>query len=587
MRESLPVWDPTRVFPGPESKEVDAALSAVRETSARLAREVRGSLAGLGTDALVRVIRRYEECVAGVQRVTSYAEALYALHDQGPAVRALLERCDTAWAGLAEELGFFEAELAACDGAHGPGLGPYAHFAAKVRRSRAGRTASPERQEVLAALAPTGIEGWQRLARDLLGRITVEIDGERRDIATVLPILYDADVAARTTAHEAVCRALAPELELRATALRMIVADGRARAGAGAPDWLAARRDIDQIDEREAGRALAQAAACVPVVHDYYAFKRELAPQEEFTDRDRYAPLAGTGSGGTYSWPEAVEVVAAAFGDLSPVLAERARHLFGSGAVDARPRPGKQRRAATHALPGSDPCVALHFQGRLRDVLTLAHEMGHAVHLSLAARLPLLAAAPPPVLGECVALLCEAVAVRRLMADGPAARRAGLLARWLEDRMVAVGRHAALHSFEAALRAPGIRAGELTADRIGELWTAGQRRLYGPAVELTGGYAMWWSYLGDLFAQPGSHLAYVHGQVSALALLERFEADPAAFGERFVDLLSAGDTAPPAELLARAGVHADGPAGAGAAAAVLRERLDLLRKLTAEAAPAR
>ncbi len=182
-----------------------------------------------------------------------------------------------------------------------------------------------------------------------------------------------------------------------------------------------------------------------------------------------------------------------------------------------------------------------------------------------------------------MALFFEAVAVRRLLADSSDRReRSACLARWLEDQMVSIGRHAALHRFEVELRAVAASEGALDAGRIGELWLAGQRELYGPAVELTEGYRHWWSYLGQLFTDPGSHYSYVYGQLSALTLLHRYEQDESGFGQRLHALLRAGDTGPPAELLATVGVRTAEPGDWRRAADTLRARVAELRELSSE-----
>jgi oligoendopeptidase F len=358
----------------------------------------------------------------------------------------------------------------------------------------------------------------------------------------------------------------------------MIVADGEARAALRGTDWLKSRHFADQIRPGEVALLLAVADECTPIVHDYYALKCTLLGLDRLADYDRYAPLGNSVQ--DIAWPDAVDVVIASFRKVDPGFEKLARSIFDAGRVDAAPRPGKQRSAFTRAIPGQLPCISMNFTGRLRDVLTLGHEMGHAVHMRLASEQPFLAANPPSMVNETVALFCEAMTVRTLLAGHTDPHvRASVLARWLEDQLVAVGRHAALHRFEVALRTELRETGTLEADRIAELWTDGQRGLYGPAVELTDGYRMWWSYLGPLFTDPGSHYPYIYGQLAALALLNRFDEDPAGFGPRFHRLLTAGDTRPPHELLGAAGVRTTEADDWRRAAHTLRDQLARLNSL--------
>jgi oligoendopeptidase F len=577
-REIYPRWDPSQIFSTPKSVEIGETFATVSEKAALLSRELRHRIAELDPEHLLDGIRRYEECVWHLQLVTSYAELLYGLHDQGPSVASLLKRCDTAWAELVTELGFFEEELAARGDQQDRDLGRYAHFVYKTRVAAAEKLAGPQ-EVVLAKLLPTGGEGWQRLAQELLVRIQVDIDGEPCSIGQALPSLYSPDRATRAAAHTSINRALEAELELRAIALNMVVADGETRAQLRGVDWLDSRHVVDQVRPTEVATLLAVADECTPIIHEYYEFKRTALAVGQLADYDRYAPLYSSDK--SLSWIDATKIVVSSFGGIHPELEGLACRIIDEGCIDAGPRAGKQRSAFTRAIPGRLPCISMNFTGKLRDVLILAHEMGHAVHMQLAAEQPLLAATPPPVLSETVALFCEAATVRVLLAGADRRQQASCLARWLEDQMVAIGRHAALHMFEVDLRTVLRAEGALDADRIGRLWLAGQHRLYGPAFELTDGYQMWWSYLGQLFTDPGSNYSYIYGQLSALALLSRFEADPAGFGAGFHELLRAGDTRPPTDLLATVGVHTTEPGDWRLAAATLRDRVEQLRFLVA------
>jgi oligoendopeptidase F len=246
-----------------------------------------------------------------------------------------------------------------------------------------------------------------------------------------------------------------------------------------------------------------------------------------------------------------VDLVLGAFGALGPAASAAAAELIGRGAVDAAPRTGKRRGALTFSAPGGHSCVLVTFTGTQRDVLTLAHELGHAVHAALSGQLGVLSFSPPTVLAETVALYAEAITMRHwLRQSGPAARP-GLLARWLEDQLVTAFRQLSVHEFESAVH-EAVAAGEAPdADALGDLWLSTQAALYGPAVSLTPEYRLWWSYLDNLYFAPGTRYAYAFGQLAATSLLAR-SAEP-GFAPRFEDLLRAGGGGSPAELLAPLG----------------------------------
>lgn len=584
VQEDLPRWNPKHIFAAPDSPDVEHTLTEVKNRSRRLSRDYRDQISILDLDHLVLGIREYESCVSLLQRVSSYAELCYGLHDQQAETLALLTRCDEAWAELATELSFFEQEIAALDKPDNAAFREYEHFVRKVRATSLQQPSGPA-GEVLTRLAPTGIDGWQRLAQQLLGRLRVEIDGATQGIGALLPTLYDPDRSVRASIHAAITQALQGELDLRATALSMIAADGEARANLGAPDWLTSRYALDQVDAAEVDTLLAVADECLPVMHDYYALKRDVLGQGELTDYDRYAPIFPNVDPGPFSWSEATTLVIDSFASIDAILGAAARSILAGNCIDAEPRPNKQRKASTRAIPGSPACISMNYTGRLRDVFTLAHEMGHALHLRFAAEQPFFAATPPPVTGETVALFGEAVVAHELMSRNDRVElQAIYLARWLEDQLVAIGRHSALHVFEVGIRSSVRDCGFLTPDHINQVWLDTQRQAYGPAVTFTAGYAIWWSYLSELFIQPGSNYSYIYGQLSALTLLEGFKRDPESFGPRFLDLLRAGDSKPPADLLAATGVQTKHPGCLRQSVEALRTRLTQLHTLVAEAA---
>ncbi|MET9530688.1 M3 family metallopeptidase [Streptomyces sp. NPDC006649] len=544
---TAPRWDIASLFPDPQSAAVDELLGEPLREAQKIAADYTGVLAGLDAESLRVAIQRYENCVARIQEASCYGELLRTDVALRPRAVALLSRCDRAWAELASTLAFFETELGTRTSEAPDDLGPYVNFVGKVRAGSSGNL-SDVQESILAQLLPTGGEGWERLSQQLLRAISVDLDGASHSIAETVPRLYEADREARLATHAAIGAALADQAELRAFALSMTVADSETRAGIRGTDWLRERRLFDQVTRAELDALLAASDECLPLIHSYYALKREILGVDDFADYDRYAPVGPASP--EITWAAAVHAAISVMESISPAAAELSRTMFENGRIDAAPRPGKGRSAYTQSIPGQLPCISMNFRGNPRDVLTLVHETGHAVYLQLAAGQPYLAATPAPVMAETFALFCEGLAVRQQLAGtADPAVRLRWLARWLEDQMVAIGRHAALHRFEVALHDRVRDGAELDAAHIGALWTEGQRRLYGPAVRLTEGYGLWWSYLDSLFTAPGSNYAYVYGQLSALTLLRHFEADPHGVGSRLTATLRLGDTRKPADLL--------------------------------------
>ncbi|KDN19229.1 M3 family metallopeptidase [Amycolatopsis rifamycinica] len=541
-----PRW--SSAFFGLPEQVIDERLDPLPERLHAFTETYRGRVSELPETELAQALRDYENFLTPLQQATVYAEASLAAGGTGEAERKLLDRCEELWEMAAANTEFFERELgelpekAAAELLGCPRLGEYRNYLRQVRAAAVHRP-SAEVAAVLARLDP--VAGWERHARRLLDRITVVDDGETLGLGAALPVLYQADPGRRKRRCAAVSAALAPEVDLRASALTELTRARLARQRlCGQTGWLSEENAGNQLTGGEVTALLEAVDARRELVHRYYTTKSALLGRS-LTDADRYAPVGAAPD--ELSWPEAVELVLGAFGALGPAVSAAAADLIGRGAVDAVPRREKRRGALTFSAPGGHSCVLLTFTGTQRDVLTLAHELGHAVHTALSAHLGVLSFSPPTVLAETVALFAEAVTMRHWLRQAGPAARPGLLGRWLEDQLVTAFRQLSVHEFESAVH-QAVAAGEPPdADALGDLWLSRQGALYGPAVSLTPEYRLWWSYLDNLYFAPGTRYAYAFGQLAATSLLAG--AEEAGFAARFEELLRAGGGGSPAELL--------------------------------------
>ena len=584
--EVLPAGDIGIIAAALREPAVEFQLHAVVLRAAELARVHRGRLSSLNQTEFEVFIDSYQCCVKELQRITSYAELAVDSGLLAAEGTAALARCDGAWSELADVLGFVEPELAALPatvvGGHRvlAAGGALHNFYRKVSAS-----SSPDDKvaAVLAATQPSSTDGWRALARQLLSRITVVTPDGVAGVGSTLPKLYEPDPAVRRQAQRDITEALAGELELRSTALSMIVLDGLTRAELTGGSWLDEALVADDLTRAEVDALVAGAAAGYPIVHDYYQLKANLLGESRLDETDRYAPIGN--DGGHISWARAVETVLATFDAVHPRCGAVARQLFGSNRIDATGRPGKAVGPFTKDVPGELPWISVNFNGSLRHVLLLAHELGHGVHMRLSGELPLLAASTPRVLAETVALFFESATLAHLeRTQPPSAAVAGLVARWIEDQAVTICRHAAIFRFEAGLRQRMQTVGRLDTGAINELWLATQRELYaGDGIALSDSFASWWSYLDSIYLSPGSSYAYMYGQFAAAALTEQRATGAAEFGDRLLALMAAGGSAPPRELLRRTGVDPLAPATWQAALSALGKRVTALRHMMAEA----
>lgn len=564
-----------------EKPAVEKRLNSIISRAEELARMYRGRVADLDHAEFGFFLDSYQCCVAELQRSNGYAELAVASGVLPSEGTAALARCDQAWSKLVESLGFVEAELAALPATVAAGhslLAPGGSLHNFYRRVLATAGQDDQVATVLAATRPSGIDGWQSLARQLLSRIEVATADGVTGIGGALPKLYQSGRSVRRQLQRNITQALAGELDLRATVLSMIVLDGLTRADLIGSSWLAETLESDQLSPPEVDALIAGATAGYPIVHEYYQLKARLFGRSQLDEADRYAPVGEEGA--RISWTEAREIVLATFDAVHPRCGAAVRELLAADRIDAASRPGKAAGSFTKDVPGELPWISMNFNGSLRHVLLLAHELGHGVHMMMSADLPLLAASAPRVLAETVALLFESLTLARLEQSpaGPGATTA-LLARWIEDQTVTICRHAATFGFEKALRERMSTIGYLDARMINELWLEAQRELYGRGIAISDSFGSWWSYLEGLYLSPGSSYAHLYGQFAAAALAE--QAASKGLGDRLLALMSAGGSAPPRELLLRAGIDPLAPQAWQAGLAALSRRVSELGRAAA------
>ncbi|HET9898912.1 MAG TPA: M3 family metallopeptidase [Streptosporangiaceae bacterium] len=488
---------------------------------------------------------------------------------------ALLNACDRAWQLVAQAADTFEREVAGIPLSDAeklladPQLLEYANHLQKIRDNA---LLLPPAQTAALTERLNSTGAWEALARQLLARISVA-DGDRQlSLGEAVPTLYHPDEARRRDMCEAISAGLADEADLRATALVMLT---RARhvylSACEIDDWLSPTYAANQVTAAEVRSLLEVVRDHNCVVHDYYKAKAGFMGSGQLTDADRYAPIVADLP--IVTWQEACDIVVTAFGRLGPTIEKLARDLLNEDAVDALPRPGKRRGSLTFTLPGGGALILLNFTQTPRDVMTLGHELGHAVHGRLTKTRGVLGAAVPTVLAETVGLFTELLTAE-VYADSirdPSHRRA-LQARWVEDQLTAVFRQTALHDFEAALYAAAAEGSQLGTEALGDMWLAQQAALYGPAIFLEPGYKLWWSYLDNFYFDPGSRYAYAYGQLAASGLLAQYRESPGLWCRRFSEALQAGGTRRPAAWLASLGLKPTRETGWLAAMQTLAEQ---------------
>ncbi|MGZ8633942.1 MAG: M3 family oligoendopeptidase, partial [Solirubrobacteraceae bacterium] len=415
--------------------------------------------------------------------------------------------------------------------------------------------------------------------------IRVELPGaeEPASLDVALSGLFNPDREQRRSTAEAVTAALEPGLRTRAYVFNTLLQDkatiDRLRSY---PDWLATRNLSNEASD-ESVQALVEAVRSRnELARRWYRLKAELLGLDRLADYDRMAAVADEEV--SVQWPEASSLVLSTFQEFSPVLGDLAQRFFDERWIDAPVRPNKRGGAiCAYTTPSVHPYLMLNYTGRRRDVLVLAHELGHGLHAGLAMARGPLEQHTPLTVSETASVFGETLVFRRLLdaADTPRSRLA-LLAENIEGSIATVFRQTAMNGFEALVHTARRTEGELSVERFGELWHESQAEMLGDAVEITDGYRLWWSYVPHFIGTPGYVYAYAYGQLLALSVYRRFLEEGEDFVARYVELLSAGGSRSPEELAAIAGLDLEDPSFWAQGLELVRDQLDAAEAAAAE-----
>jgi oligoendopeptidase F len=543
---------------------VDALLDDASARATGFAERYRGALEGIDGAGLAEAMTELAMIYDLVGRAGSYAQLDFSTDTTDPRRGALLARVQERSTAIATSLIFFELEWAALSDdrvdellGH-EGLDFCRHHLRSARRYRPHLLSEPE-ERILNEKSISSRSAWARLFDEMTSSIEVELDG-RLTLDVALAQLSSPLRERRRAAAAAVTRALEPGLRTRAFVFNTLLADkvteDRLRAY---PHWLAARNLDNEASDESVAALVSAVQARYELARRWYRLKARLLGIERLADYDRMAPLSTDEE--HVAWPQARELVLDSYRAFSPTLGQAAERFFDERWIDAPPGHGKHAGAfCSYTVPSVHPYVLLNYASRRRDVLVLAHELGHGVHASLASRQGIFHQSTPLTLAETASVFGEALTFGRLLDASPSpAARLALLAEDLEGAIATVFRQVAMNRFEDLVHTARRDEGELSVEHFGELWAQTQSDLLGETVEVTDDYRCWWSYIPHFINTPGYVYAYAYGQLLALSVYERYEVEGAGFEERYLVLLAAGGSRTPEELGAIVGIDLADP----------------------------
>ena len=567
----LPEWDLTDLYSGLDAPELKRDLAQSDAECVVFEQSFKGRLQALATsegagNALAATVKRYEALEDKLGRLSSYASLVYAGNTTDPLRAKFYGDVQERITAASIHLLFFTLELnriddAALDAAMAsPALGHYRPWIEDVRKEKPYQL-EDRVEQLFHEKSVTGYSAWNRQYDETVAGLRFRIGGKALSIEPALNLLQDVDGQKRRAAAQALAKTFKENLRPFTLITNTLAKDKEiSDRWRGFKDVADARHLGNRI-EGEVVEALVSAvrAAYPKLSHRYYALKASWFGKKRLPHWDRNAPLPKVAQR-TIPWADARSTVLTAYGAFSPKMAEVADRFFQKNWIDAAVRDGKQPGAFAHpTVPSAHPYVLLNYQGKPRDVMTLAHELGHGVHQVLAAPNGPLMAPTPLTLAETASVFGEMLTFKKLLAaTTDKKQRKSMLAAKVEDMINTVVRQIAFYSFERKVHLER-RNGELTADKICELWMSVQSESLGPAIELKKGYETFWCYIPHFIHSPFYVYAYAFGDCLVNSLYAVYEKSAAGFAERYLAMLSAGGTKHHAELLAPFGLDARDP----------------------------
>ncbi len=556
-------WDLTDLYSDEAALRQDLE-QALAEADV-FAREYHGRIGSLNARGLAAALRRYEAILERLGRAYTYAYLHWSTNTEDSARGALLQYVRERYTRATQQLLFLELEWAAIDPNRARkllqtrALRPYRHYLELQQRLRPHLLSEPE-EKILAEKRVTGRDAWSRFFDELLSSLRFELDGQRLTEQEVLAKLYDPEREVRRQAALAFTEGLKPRIRELTYIFNTILADKASEDRLrGYRSWLESRNLANEVSDEMVEALIRSVTERYDLVARFYELKRRLLGLDELYDYDRYAPLKEAST--RYRWEEARALVEAAYRTFHPRMGEIVAQFFERRWIDAAMTPGKRSGAFSHgAVPSAHPYILLNYTGTIRDVQTLAHELGHGVHQYLSRKQGILQADTPLTTAETASVFGEMLVFERLMAaEADPSNRLAMLMGKIDDTMATVFRQVAMNRFEDRIHNARRQQGELSVEAFCDFWIETQQAMFRGSVTLGEHYRYWWSYIPHFIHTPGYVYAYAFGELLVLALFARYRQEGPDFAERYLQLLEAGGSDWPHVLVGRLGVDLTDP----------------------------
>jgi len=563
-------WALKDLYAGVDDPAIGRDLDEALRRAQAFEKTYRGQIeSGPSPERLLAAVQELESLSEQMDRPAIYASLVHAAKTDDPKHGALVSKTREQRTVINKHLIFFDLEwIKLADEPaqaliHAPPLARYRHYLEQKRAWRPHYLSEPE-EKVLDDKSVTGRAAFVRLFDESVASIQFPFEHagkiEMLSMQQINAKLYDADRSVRKAAAEGWTRGLQDNSRLLTFIFNNLVLDHKIdyelRKFSGP---MASRHLANEISDEVVDALMTAAERHHATVQRYYRLKARLLGLEQLYDYDRYAPLFADQP--TCDWPKARKIVQESYRAFNPRAGEIIGMFFSRSWIDAELRPGKRSGAfSSSAVPSAHPYILMNYTDKLRDVMTLAHELGHGLHQYLSRSVGYLQCDTPLTTAETASVFGEMLTFHRLLELYPEPRtRLAMLCSKIEDGFATVFRQVVLTRFEQLLHKARREQGELATEQINELWLTANRPMHGDIVRLSDGYAWWWSYIGHFIHVPFYCYAYAFGELLVLALVQKYKQDGAGFVPKYMELLSAGGSESPPKLLARLGIDITDP----------------------------
>ena len=563
---TLPEWNLADLYAAPEAPEFAADMKKGEELAKVFAEKYRGKLAMLSGAELAQALKDYEALSDLLGRTGSYAQLYYVGDTTDPKRGQFYGNVSAKLTEISTLLLFFELELnriddAALEAAMAvPALGHYRPWIENLRKEKPYQL-DDKLEELFLEKSQTSAAAFNRLFDETMAALRFAVDGEMLTLEPALNLMQSPDEAKRKAGSDALAATFKDNLRLFTLITNTLAKDKDiSDRWRGFKDIAEARHLSNRVEPEVVAALVAAARAAYPQLsHRYYRMKARWLGKDHLMHWDRNAPLPSEDTR-EVPWNEAKEIVLSAYGAFAPEMASIASTFFDKNWIDAPTRPGKAPGAFAHpTVPSAHPYVLLNYQGKTRDVMTLAHELGHGVHQVLAAKQGALMASTPLTLAETASVFGEMLTFQALLKQTTdPKKRKTLLASKVEDMINTVVRQIAFYTFERKLHTAR-KEGELTPGQINAIWLDVQRESLGEAIAIGEGYETFWTYIPHFIHSPFYVYAYAFGDCLVNSLYARYRESEAGFQEKYFAMLKAGGTKHHSELLKPFGLDATDP----------------------------